>query len=475
MTTEHGKATEQSEKSHSSPIVEMGSAAELVDVLPYLLGYRPEECMVMVAVHERVGVGRFGGRARLGIPLSEEDWPSAAQHMAEGLIEASSLRNGKPDGIVVFLCQDPPARGAAVPEPELLPVRSGGGTLLDAPPAPFGQTGRQVMERLRPLAQLLRTECGAQDVPVVEAICLSEGRYWSYICPDPRCCPPDGTPMGISGASALAAAASFAGLRVRGTVQEFRRRLLPWEVGEVQEQEAALDAAGRAVVPRIVDAAQRTSLAEETVNLGRILMRRLAKTRSLDDTAASDARDDRLIAHDEAAALILGLQDRTTRDCVAEWMEDKEAPTALRLWRCLARRCVGAYVEYAAAPLTLVGWIAWSTGDEVEAREALAMALGVDGEYRFAQLLHEACVVGLDPELLRRFLRNERHTRREAAVRKPPTGGSARVRRPVGARPPGKPGGAAAGGRGGRAPSGPGVPSQRARRRTPGRSPRDRR
>jgi hypothetical protein len=42
-----------------------------------------------------------------------------------------------------------------------------------------GPTGRQVMERLRPLAQRLRVECGSLDVVVVEALCISEGRYWS--------------------------------------------------------------------------------------------------------------------------------------------------------------------------------------------------------------------------------------------------------------------------------------------------------
>ena len=72
----------------------------------------------------------------------------------------------------------------------------------------------------------------------------------------------------------------------------------------------------------------------------------------------------RCSAHDEAAALILGLQDRETRDRAAEWMEGAEADPALRLWRALARRCVGPYGEHAAAPLTLAGWVAWSTGDE---------------------------------------------------------------------------------------------------------------
>ncbi|WP_425424743.1 DUF4192 family protein, partial [Streptomyces aurantiacus] len=79
--------------------------------------------------------------------------------------------------------------------------------------------------------------------------------------------------------------------------------------------------------------------------------------------------------------------------------------------RALARRCVGSYGEHAAAPLTLAGWVAWSSGDDLEAREALSMALGADSGYLFARLLHQACNEGLDPESIRRCLRGERAER----------------------------------------------------------------
>lgn len=139
----------------------------------------------------------------------------------------------------------------------------------------------------------------------------------------------------------------------------------------------------------------------------------------------ADDRDDALLGHDEAASLILGLQDREIRDVAAEWMEHEEAAPALRLWRALARRCVGAYGEHAAAPLTLAGWVSWSTGDEPTARIALGMALRADADYRFAQLLHHACNEGIDPEGLRQCLREERRRReprrgRRAATTRPP-------------------------------------------------------
>lgn len=285
-----------------------------------------------------------------------------------------------------------------------------------------GETGRQVMERLRPLAQKLRVECGQLDVPVIEALCISDGRFWSYCCVNEACCPPAGLPMGLPGTSVLAAAATYAGLQVRGTLRELRARLLPWETAAALEQEGALDAASMALVPRILDDASRAGVAEETLEMAALIMRRLAAAPPVSGALTADLRDDELLAHDEAATLILGLQDRATRDRAAEWMEGEAAAAALRLWRALARRCVGSYGEHAAAPLTLAGWVAWSTGDELEAREALAMALGADPSYLFARLLHQACNEGLDPESIRRCLRAERKDR-ERTPAQPAHGG----------------------------------------------------
>ncbi|MCW7945955.1 hypothetical protein AAW14_29125 [Streptomyces hygroscopicus] len=374
--TDHGPSA----RPGSEAQVTLRTPAELADALPYLLGYRPEDSIVLVALHDRDRRGRFGGRARLGIPTHPDDWGSVAQQLAHGLVTGSERRGARPESMVAYLVQEPVS----------------------------GETGREVMERLRPLAQSLRTACGAFDIPVVEALCISDGRFWSYCCPSPDCCPPEGQPMGLPGTSVLAAAATYAGLQVRGSLKEFRARLIPRETGAALDQEVALDAASLTLVPRILGGDTRDEVAAETLGLAERVMARLAEAPPLSGASAADRRDDEMLGHDEAAALILGLQDRATRDRAAEWMEGTEAAAALRLWRALARRCVGSYAEHAAAPLTLAGWVAWSTGDELEAREALAMALGADPDYLFARLLHQACNEGLDPETVRRCLRTGR-------------------------------------------------------------------
>ncbi|MGW7275118.1 DUF4192 domain-containing protein [Streptomyces sp. NPDC054864] len=358
-------------------MVTLRTPAELADALPYLLGFKPEESVVLIALHGEHG--RFGGRVRLGIPGREEDWPPIAEQLAQCLVGGCERRGARPDGIVAFLCAEPVG----------------------------AETGRQVMERLRPLAQVIRTACGSLDVPVFEVVCISAGSFWTYCCPNKQCCPPEGVPLLRPGTSVLAAATAYAGVQVGVTAREMRARLTPWESAAAVDQEAALDAAGMAIVHRILEKDGHTGVAADTLDLARRIMARMVSAPAVSDRLEADLQDDDLLAHDEAAALILGLQDRTTRDRAAEWMEGDAGAPALRLWRALARRCVGAYTEHAAAPLSLAGWVAWSLGDTTEGQEALDMALCADPSYTFAQLLHHACTGDLDPEPIRRCLRRE--------------------------------------------------------------------
>ncbi|BBJ40475.1 hypothetical protein SSPO_031930 [Streptomyces antimycoticus] len=357
--------------------VTLRSPAELADALPYVLGFQPDDSIVMIALHG--SRGRFGGRLRLGIPRIPEEWPEVCDQLAECLISGSERRGGRPDGVVLFLCQEPAE----------------------------GESGEEAMERLRPLAQRLRTACGGLEVPVFEALCISGGRFWSYVCPDRRCCPPEGVPLALPGTSVMAAAATFAGVQVRGSLREMEARLAPLGAPRADGQERALDAAGAELVPRILDGAGSATVCAQTLGLVGRMLDTFQAAPSAADACTADLHDDRLLDDQEAAAVIIGLQDRRTRDRAAGWMEEVDADAALRLWRALARRCVGSYGEHAAAPLTLAGWVAWSAGDELTARVALGRALRVDPDYLFARLLHQACNEGVPAKLLRQCLRRE--------------------------------------------------------------------
>ncbi|MGA4880008.1 DUF4192 domain-containing protein [Streptomyces lydicamycinicus] len=374
--------------------VTLRSPAELADALPYFLGFYPDDSVVMVALHgER---GRFGGRVRLGIPSDTAQWPDVADQLADCLISAGQERDDRPAAIIVYLCQEPAA----------------------------GESGKDVKDRLRPFAQRLRTACGALDVPVLEALCLSNGRFWSYCCPDFRCCPAEGTPMVMPGTSVMAAAAAYAGMQVRGSLKEMEARLRPRTGRRAVEQEKMLDAAAGALVPRMLERDGAAAVRRNTLDLAGAMIHRFRQDTPSGSNRARDACDDALITDSEAADLILGLQDRVTRDRAAEWMDGSVAAPALRLWRALARRCAGGYAEHAVAPLTLAGWVCWSTEDGPSARVALNCALSLDPDYTFAQLLHRAINEGLDPEPLRRCLR-EQHQEARAATEVPTSSSTA--------------------------------------------------
>jgi hypothetical protein len=383
----HGRSMTQHTNAIGSPVtsnnpdVTLRKPAELADALPYLLGYYPDDSIVLAGLHG--GRGRFGGRLRAGIPSDPEEWPEAAVELAECLVQNGERRGERPDAIILFLCQDPVE----------------------------GESPAQAMERLRPLGQRLRVACGALDVPVIEALCLSGGRWFSYCCPETACCAPDGTEIKVAGESVLAAAAAYAGIQVRGSLRDMESGLKPSSGPDLASRQKALDEACAELLPRVLDDNDSEHVGRRTLALVEESLERFRAAPPQEYGLRGDQADDALLADDEAALIILGLQDRVTRDQAAEWNEPPHTDAALRLWRALARRCVLPYQEYAAAPLTLAGWVAWSSGDYVTARLAFGRALDLDPHYTFARLLHAALDGGLDPEPIRQCLRREKDRR----------------------------------------------------------------
>ncbi len=390
--TSAGAATGRGDDESETRVVLRGPV-DLIDALPYLLGFHPQDGLVLIGM--KGDEARFCARLRLPLPSDPTEWAPLAAKAADHVVNGGGPAR-RPDAVAICVLRDPGA----------------------------GETPTDVMRRLRPLAQHVRRACGVLDVPVVEAVCVSGLRWWSYMCVTIGCCPPEGSPVPRPGTSVMAAAAAYAGVRIHGTLTELRSRLLAPPGAHHMAQRRAFDDASAELVPRMLLHGDTDTVREETLVLAYAAMERLRTAPAPDDPAEADRHDDAIIGDDEAATIVLGLQDRETRDRAAEWMEGEEAALAQRLWRALSRRCAGAYAGHAAAPLTLAGWVAWARGDEASARVALGMALEADPDYTFAQLLHRACNHGLDPDPLRRSLRRERVTRPVPSTRPPRTGGT---------------------------------------------------
>lgn len=367
------------------PVVRMRTPADIAEALPYLLGFHPSESVVVLGIR---GPGRTqGGTVRIDIPAVEA-WPAAARELARFLVAVSDHREQSPESVVLYLCRDPePAPGTA---DGAAPLAAEGGP---------GRAGAAVRDSLRPLHRELVAAFAAEGVPVAESLCLSAGRWYSFTCFEPGCCPVEGTPVPLPGAaSPLAAAAAVAGLRLRGTLRDLQRALEP-SPGTVSDSQIRLyESELAAFAAELTASADTAAVRERTCAL---LERAIAAFQAGAET----------IPDAEAIRLLLGLQDRQARDRAAEWIDPPEAAAAARLWRHLARRCAGPLDRYAVAPLSLLAWTAWVRGDLPVARVALVRALTADPDYTFASLVYEAVNSGVLPDELCAALRRERRAR----------------------------------------------------------------
>jgi hypothetical protein len=376
--------------------MQMRGPADMAEMLPYLLGFFPDDSIVAVglqgpSLHQ-------GGVIRIDIPAEPEQWAQVAQDAAGLLVELSERRDRRPSQVLLYL------------------VRESADTACGPPPG----SG--------PPADALAAAFEAAGVGVKESLCVSRGRWWSFLCRRPGCCDPAGTPVRPAHLpSPIAAAATYAGLAPRGSRKAMVAGLAPVgpPAADVQRQE--IDRAGPDFLQEL--AAGRMSTVDRT---GRLLAEAMA-------ALATGARElDPVLV----ARILLGLQDKLGRDRGAELAEPEELARAQRLWRYLVQRCVSPFEHLAPPPLTLLAWTSWLAGDTATARIVLSRALDVDPGYTLAQLLYESINGGLPPERLLESVRGQRARR----------AGSAPPGRPVAAdgeagdtgprRPPGPGGGA---------------------------------
>ncbi|MFC5665607.1 DUF4192 family protein [Kitasatospora misakiensis] len=355
--------------------ITMRGPADMAEALPYLLGFFPDDSIVAVGLqppdlHQ-------GGVIRLDIPESAEEWPAAAEETAALLVRLSERQERRPVQVLLYLCQDPAAEA------------------LGREPGP------PVAEGLRPLAERLRKAFESRGVRVKESLCVSAGRWWSFLCTREGCCDPAGHPINrVPGPGPVAVAATVAGLAPRGSRKEILAGLAP--VGPPGAESARAALARAAAAPGTgPDPGRRLSLdrGESTRLLDAAVAEFMAGATSLDD--------------DRAARLLLALQDRVLRDRAAEYARPDELAPTRRLWTFLATRCVAPYESCAAPPLTLLAWVAWVAGDTATARVVLGHTLRRNPSYLLAQLLYESMNGGFAPETLLASVEAERSSRTE--------------------------------------------------------------
>jgi hypothetical protein len=335
------RMTDTTGVSDDTTVLRVHSPGDLIEAIPYLLGFHPHDSVVIVGLADT----RVNVTARADI-----------SEFADGTALAETMRVlGNSDATRVV---------AAVYDSAPLVV------------AKHDLPRRQLINQL--------TSCaGRFGIDVVEAVLVSRGRWWSYLCADDNCCPSQGREL-PGDASPSRAAATYAGLVALADRNELAALLEPEDGAYRARLEPAI--------------AEHENLAVAAVVGGHDRRRQRSVKRAI--FAASRDADSSLfpgsgggLADDDVCRYSAALAETSIRDAV--WLAvDQGRLDGRTLWRELARR---APSPYDAAPLFLFGWASWRDGNGACARIAAERALESDPGYTAAELLLGALACGLDP------------------------------------------------------------------------------
>ena len=314
---------------------------DLIEAIPYLLGFHPTDSVVVVGLD---GV-RVGVTAR--VDLAE---------LADRSVLPATMRiiadSGATHAVAVIYdasCADPVRR-----------------------PLPH----RDRIDELR--------ECTARArIDLVDALLVVRGRWWSYICTDDDCCPPEGSDV-PGDASPAAATATYAGLVALSGRDELRACLQPDDDATRARLEPLLVEHENAAVAAVLDG--RGERFERSVK--RAIF---AAARDSDESLFPGPAG--ALTDEQVCRFAAALTETSIRDAV--WLAvDQRRLDGRSLWREISRRVPS---PYDAPSLFLFGWASWREGNGPGASIAVDQALASDPAYTAAELLRGALAHGLDP------------------------------------------------------------------------------
>jgi Domain of unknown function (DUF4192) len=330
----------------AQPPIRVGSPADVLAVVPRLLGFHPAASLVVIGCSPPRGRVEFAFRYDLPDPPDPGQAADIASH-------ATSVLRKRGTGTAVAVGYGP---GALV----------------------------------TPLADALRPALQAASLRLHEFLRVENGRYWSYLCGNPDCCPPDGVPFDLQANHAAAA------MTVAGLVALPDRAALAATVAPVTGPAAqAMERATRQARERAAALAEpdegRHPGRSALVEVGRCTVRNAIDRYRSGGRFASD---------DEVAWLSVVLALLPVRDDAWARMDPGPAlrQAHLRLWSDVVRR---ACPRYRAAPASLLAFTAWQSGEGALANIAIDLALDANPGYSLALLLRDILSAGVPPSAAR--------------------------------------------------------------------------
>ena len=327
--------------------VRPGSPAELLAIVPHLLGFVPRASLVVM------GTEPPRGRVKVTLRYDLPDPPGAgvaadiAAH-AVGIVGSQQL-------------------GA------MTAVGYGTETLVD------------------PVAYALRDEARQAGITLRDVLRVEGSRYWSYACGDEACCPAAGTPFDPA-ASPAAATMAAAGMPVLADRAEVAAQVAPLAGADAESMRQATRRAER-------QAGQLLGKVRKSARLG--AARQMIASAGLNAVGAMIATyrgGGRYATDYQLAWITVALRDLRVRDDAWARMDPAHLDAHRRLWTDVTRRAQPGYV---AAPASLLAFVAWQAGDGALANVALDRALADDTRYSMALLLRQVITAGAPPSLAR--------------------------------------------------------------------------
>ena len=324
----------------------VGSPAAVLAIVPHLLGFVPAKSLVII------GAGEPRGRIHMTFRFDLPDPP-------------------EPEATAVIA-----AHAAALLNRQELTTA----VVIGYGPGPL----------VTPLADAIRQAVAGTDLQLRDVLRVDEGRYWSYLCREPSCCPPEGVPFDATAHPAAATMAAY-GSAVLGD----------------------RDALAATVAPVTGSAAE--AMTRETRRAERIAAKLMASTTGTESPAGqypvidggltavqaaiSTYREGGSIEHyGQFAWLALVLTSLRVRDDAWARMDPDHRHAHLRLWTDLTRHAQPGYI---AAPACLLAFTAWQGGNGALANLALDRALADNPSYSMARLLRDVIDAGTPPSMAR--------------------------------------------------------------------------
>jgi hypothetical protein len=242
-----------------------------------------------------------------------------------------------------------------------------------------------------PLADALREHVTQAGVVVTELLRADDKRYWSYLCAEPGCCPPEGVPFDVTDHPAARALATAGTARLLSSRAELAATVAPVD-GDVAE---AMDRATRKAEEEVAQLIARVARSGRQASIRRLIA--AAGLRAVYE-AIKRARRGSTLGPETAAWLTVVLRDLRVRDDAWARMLPEHRVAHLRLWTDLTRMARPGYV---CAPASLLAFVAWQSGNGALANVALDRALAEDPYYSMARLLRQAVDSGAPPSLAR--------------------------------------------------------------------------